>query len=122
MASKPPILRAPKRGEIWTAYLGAPGEARHWALIVSLDARNLSEHAQSVLVIPFSSSLAEGPTTLILQPGETSLPGPSCLRAHFITTLAKSQLIARQPRALSDRRMREICVLIRRSFDPDAPD
>jgi len=121
MASKPHALRAPKRGEIWTAYLGAPGEARHWVLIVSLDARNLSDRAQSVLIIPFSSRLAEGPTTLVLQPGETALPGPSCLRAHFITTLSKSQLVARQPRALSDRRMREISILIRRSFDPDAP-
>jgi mRNA-degrading endonuclease toxin of MazEF toxin-antitoxin module len=121
MASESPERHAPKRGEIWTAYLNPPSEARHWVLIISLDTRNLSDHAQSVLVIPFSSSLAEGPTTLILQPGETALPGPSCLRAHFITTLAKSQLIARQPRALSDRRMREICILVRRSFDPDAP-
>jgi len=121
MASKSPVLRAPKRGEIWTAFLDPSGQERHWVLIVSLDTRNLSDRAQSVLIIPFSSRLAEGPTTLILQPGETALPGSSCLRAHFITTLAKSQLIARQPRALSDRRMREICILIRRSFDPDAP-
>jgi mRNA-degrading endonuclease toxin of MazEF toxin-antitoxin module len=121
MASKPPALSAPRRGEIWTAYLGGPGKQRHWVVIVSLDARNLSDRAQSVLIVPFSSSLAEGPTTLVLPPGETGLPGPSCLRAHFITTIAKSQLIAREPRPLSDRRLRELCLLIRRSFDPDAP-
>ena len=121
MASRPPALRAPKRGEIWTAYLGGPGQQRHWVVIVSLDARNLSDRAQSVFIVPFSSTLAGAPTTLILQPGETGLPGPSCLRAHFITTLPKSQLIAREPRPLSDRRLRELCLLIRRSFDPDAP-
>src|ERR1700756_4111855 len=98
MASKPPALSAPRRGEIWTAYLGGPGKQRHWVVIFSLDARNLSDRAQSVLIVPFSSSLAEGPTTLVLPPGETGLAGPSCLRAHFITTIAKSQLIAREPR------------------------
>jgi mRNA-degrading endonuclease toxin of MazEF toxin-antitoxin module len=121
MASRPPTVRAPRRGEIWTAFLGGPGQQRHWVVIVSLDARNLSERAQSVLIVPFSSSLAESPTTLILPQGETGLPGSSCLRAHFITTLDKSQLIAREPRPLSDRRLRELCLLIRRSFDPDAP-
>jgi mRNA-degrading endonuclease toxin of MazEF toxin-antitoxin module len=121
MVSKPPALRTPKRGEIWAAFLGGPGQQRHWVVIVSLDARNLSDRAQSVLIVPFSSSLVEGPTTLILPPGETGLPGPSCLRAHFITTIAKSQLIAREPRPLSDRRLRELCLRIRRSFDPDAP-
>jgi mRNA-degrading endonuclease toxin of MazEF toxin-antitoxin module len=121
MASRLPILSSPKRGEIWTAYLGGLGQQRHWVVIVSPDARNLSDRAHSVLIVPFSSSLAEGPTTLVLPPGETGLPGPSCLRAHFITTIPKSQLIAREPRPLSDRRLRELCLLIRRSFDPDAP-
>ncbi len=121
MASKLPAVRAPRRGEIWSAFLGGPGQQRHWVVIVSLDARNLSDRALSILIVPFSSSLAEGPTTLILPPGETGLPGPSCLRAHFITTLAKSQLIAREPRPLSERRLRELCLLIRRAFDPDAP-
>lgn len=119
MQSSLGALPSPRRGEIWTAYLG-PDRQRHWILIVSLNARNQSEHAQTVLAIPFSSRITETPTTLVLQPGETGLPGPSCLRAHFITTEPKRNLIERQPRALSDRRMREICALIRRSYDPDA--
>jgi mRNA-degrading endonuclease toxin of MazEF toxin-antitoxin module len=114
------ISAAPRRGEIWTAYLGESRQ-RHWVVVVSIDPRNLSENAETVLTIPFASRIVETPTTMVLQPGETGLPGPSCLRAHFITTLPKKFLIERQPRALSGRRMREICALIRRSYDPDAP-
>lgn len=111
---------APRRGEIWVANLGDSSQ-RHWVLIVSIDPRNLSDRAKTVLIIPFASRLADAPTTIVLQSGETGLPGPSCLRAHFITTLPKSLLIERTPRSLSNLRMREICALLRRSFDPDAP-
>jgi mRNA-degrading endonuclease toxin of MazEF toxin-antitoxin module len=115
-----PALPAPRRGEIWTAYTG-DARQRHRVLIVSLDTRNLSGYAETVLVVPFSSRLAQAPTTIIFEAGETGLPGPSCLRGHFISTIAKSQLIARQPRPMSDRRMREVCSAIRRAYDPDAP-
>jgi mRNA-degrading endonuclease toxin of MazEF toxin-antitoxin module len=121
MANEPhAVLPAPRRGEIWTAYLGESRQ-RHWVLIISLDARNLTDRAQTVLIIPFASRIVEVPTTIVLQPGETGLPGPSCLRGHFVTTLSKTLLIQRQPRALSSLRMREVCTLVRRSFDPDAP-
>ena|SRR5579859_2562043 len=110
---------SPRRGEIWTAHLGDSRE-RHWVLVVSLDQRNSSENAQTVLIVPFSSRIADAPTTITLQPGETGLPGPSCLRGHFITTLPKMDLIERQPRSLSGLRMRQVCAAIRRSFDPEA--
>lgn len=115
-----PAFPTPRRGEIWTAYLGESRQ-RHWVLIVSLNHRNQSDKALSVLIVPFASRIVESPTTLILPAGETGLPGPSCLRGHFITTLPKNLLIERQPRAFSDTRMRQVCALIRRSFDPDAP-
>jgi mRNA-degrading endonuclease toxin of MazEF toxin-antitoxin module len=100
MASNPPVQRVtPRRGEIWTAYLEAPFKQRHWVLIVSLDARNLSDNAFTVLAEPFASRIVETPSTLVLPPGETGLPGISCLRGHFIMTLPKSQLIERRPRA-----------------------
>jgi mRNA-degrading endonuclease toxin of MazEF toxin-antitoxin module len=122
MANELPSAQAiPRRGEIWIAHLVPGVEQRHWILIVSLDARNLSPYALTVLAIPFASRLIESPTTLILPPGETGLPGPSCLRGHFITTLPKSQLVDRLPRSLSANRMREVSSCIRRSFDPDAP-
>jgi mRNA-degrading endonuclease toxin of MazEF toxin-antitoxin module len=88
---------------------------------VSLDGRNLSERVATVLMVPFSSSGPEGPTVLAFEPGETGLPGISYLKGHFITTLPKARLRERQPRALSASRMRQVCELVRRSFDPDAP-
>src|SRR5262249_46059600 len=117
MANKPkPRLPAPRRGEIWTAYLG-PQRSRHWVVIVSLNSHNQSDGALSVLTVPFRSRIKESPAALVMQPGETGLPGPSCLRAHFISTEPKQNLIERQPRALSETRMRQICALIRRSYD-----
>jgi len=110
----------PRRGEIWTAMLGSP-PVRHWVLVVSLDARNSSERVESVLIVPFGSQGADGPTTLRLEAGETSLPGPSWLKGHFITTLKKSLLGERLPRPLSARRMRQVALAVRRAFDPDAP-
>jgi len=121
MASNPrPPQAAPRRGEIWTAYLQPSLKQRHWVLIVSVDARNLSDNAFTVLVVPFASRIAAAPSTLVLPPGETGLPSVSCLRGHFITTLPKSQLVERLPRSLSASRMREVSAAIRRGFDPDA--
>ena len=113
-------LPAPRRGEIWTADLGDRRQ-RHWVLIVSLDGRNQSNRIDSVLVVPFSSRAAEAPTILALEPGETGLPDTSYLRGHFISTLPKQRLVERLPRSLSTRRMREVAIIIRRAFDPDAP-
>jgi mRNA-degrading endonuclease toxin of MazEF toxin-antitoxin module len=90
-------------------------------LIVSLDARNRSERVNSVLIVPFGSTGYEGPTTLRLEPGETGLPGPSYLKGHFITTLAKDRLLRREGRSLSSAMMRAVSEMIRRAFDPDAP-
>ncbi len=75
----------------------------------------------TVLIVLFGSVGAEGPTTLLLPPGETGLPQPSWLKGHFITTLPKARLIEREPRVLSQSRMREVSGMIRRAFDPDAP-
>ena len=100
--------------------LGAPA-VRHWVLIVSLDGRNLSDRVDSVLIVPFASQGAEGPTTLRFEPGETGLPGPSWLKGHFITTLKKTLLGERLPRPLSAARMRQVALSIQRGFDPDAP-
>ncbi len=100
--------------------LGTPA-IRHWVLVVSLDSRNMSDRVDSVLIVPFGSQGADGPTTLRFEPGETGLPGPSWLKAHFITTLKKSLLVERLPRPLSAARMRQVSLAIRRAFDPDSP-
>ncbi len=117
---RPVVERLPRRGEIWTADLGNP-PSRHWVLVVSLDQRNQSDRVDTVLMVPFSSSGSDAPTILRIDAGESGLPGPSYLKCHFITTFPKARLKERTPRTLSSRRMREVAVAIRRSFDPDAP-
>ena len=108
----------PKRGEIWRSDFGGK---KHTAVIISLDGRNLSDRADSVLVVPFGSYGVEGPTVLRMQPGETGLPEPSFLKAHFIQVLPKASLIDRLPRRLSNMQLREVVAMIRRAVDPDAP-
>ena len=111
---------SPRRGEIWTAYLEDQSQ-RHWVVIVSLDGRNLSDRASSVLIVPFGSYGMPGPTVAEFSPGESGLPRVSYLKAHFIQVLPKAQLIERQRRALSSPRMKELVQMIRRAVDPDAP-
>ena len=90
-------------------------------MIVSLDQRNTSERTTSVLAVPFGSSGADGPTSKRMEPGETGLPDPSFLKAHFIEVITKDCLIDRLPKVLSNRQMREIVAMINRAIDPDAP-
>ncbi len=109
----------PRRGEIWTAYLDDLSQ-RHWVVVVSLDSRNLSDRASSVLVVPFGSYGMPGPTVAEFPPGESGLPAVSYLKAHFIQVLPKAKLIERQRRTLSSTRMKELVQMINRAVDPDA--
>lgn len=109
-----------RRGEIWIVNLGDPPR-RHWAVIVSVDARNRSRFMDTVLVVPFGSKAVSMPTAIPFEAGETGLPGPSHLRGDLIQLVPKVRLIEPLPRRLSDRRMREVCLAIRRAFDSDAP-
>ena len=88
---------------------------------MSLDQRNASERVNSVLAVPFGSFGGEGPTSKRMEPGETGLPEPSFLKAHFIQVIAKDCLIERLPRILSRQQMREIVAMVNRAIDPDAP-
>jgi mRNA-degrading endonuclease toxin of MazEF toxin-antitoxin module len=72
-------------------------------------------------MVPLSSSGPEGATVVQLPAGETGLPGPSFVKGHFIQTFSKRGLIQRDGRVLSNTRMREVALAIRRAFDPDAP-
>jgi len=109
----------PRRGEIWTADLEDHSQ-RHWVVVVSLDSRNLSDRASSVLIVHFGSYGRPGPTVAQFPPGETGLPDISYLKAHFIQVLPKAQLLERQRRVLSSTRMKELVQMIRRAVDPDA--
>ena len=114
----PSASHQPRRGDIWSANTGGK---KHAVVILSLDSRNLSDRADSVLIVPFGSFGGAGPTVLRMEPGETGLPEPSFLKAHFISVLKKSDLIARLPRRLSNAQMRGIVAAVNRAIDPDAP-
>lgn len=109
-----------RRGEIWIVNLGEPPR-KHWAVIVSLDARNRSRFSDTVLIVPFGSKAVSLPTAIRFEAGETGLPSTSYLRGDLIHLLPKARLVEPFPRPLSERRMREVCLAIRRAFDPDAP-
>ncbi len=120
MSEANPLWPVCHRGEIWTANLGDP-PIRHWVVILSIDGRNLSRHIDSVLFVPFSSRGIEGHSVIRIDAGESGLPGPSWLKCYFINTVRKTQLVERLPRPLSNRRMREVSLAVRRAIDPDAP-
>lgn len=63
----------------------------------------------------------EGPTSMRMEPGETGLPEPSFLKAHFIQVLPKGRLFDRLPRVLSASQLRSVVTMVRRAIDPDAP-
>ena len=56
----------------------------------------------------------------MMEPAESGLPRRSWIKGHFVNTIRKMQLIERHTHVLSEERMREICFLIRSSYDPDA--
>ena len=84
----PPMPRIPLRGEIWFVQLPVdpPEKGRRPVVIVSLDARNRHERADTVLVVPLTTSIhKEAPTHVFLPAGETGFkqtpqPAPKTLR------------------------------------------
>src|SRR5258706_10950443 len=96
-----PLGRA-SRGEIWFLQLPTdpPEKGRRPIIIVSSEARNIRDAADTVLVIPLSTSVhkAGSPTHLLLLAGETGLPADSIARAEDITTVRKTQLVRSEER------------------------
>jgi mRNA-degrading endonuclease toxin of MazEF toxin-antitoxin module len=79
--------------------------------VVSLDARNLNERADTVLVIPLSTSIVKPISThLLLLAGETGLQHDSVACAENITTVRKTVLVAPDSglRTISHRRIAEL--------------
>jgi mRNA-degrading endonuclease toxin of MazEF toxin-antitoxin module len=109
----PSIGRTPLRGEIWFVQLHTDpaGKGMRPVVIVSLEARNRHERADTILAVPLTASIhKEAPTHVLLPAGETGLPADSAARAEDITVIQKQSLI--EPRArlrrLSDRRICEL--------------
>lgn len=79
-------------------------------MIVSTDARNLHEKANTVLVVPLSTTPARAPTHIELAPGETGLGTISTIRAEDISVVRKSSLFEPRQglRPLSETTLRRI--------------
>jgi mRNA interferase MazF len=113
----PAAQRAPLRGEIWFVQLHVdpPEKGRRPVVVVSLDARNRHERADTVLVVPLTTSIhKEAPTHIVLSAGETGLQTDSAAKAEDITVVRKQSLV--EPRAglrrLSDRRICELAARV----------
>ena len=110
------ISRSPLCGEIWFVQLHVdrPEKGRRPVIIVSLDARNRHDRADTVLAVPLTTSVHKGaPTHVFLPAGETGLASDSAARAEDITVIRKQSLVEPRGRLwqLSDKR---ICELARK--------
>ena len=92
--------RFPMRGEIWFTEIPTdpPEKGRRSVVVVSTNARNNHVRANTVLVVPLSTSVhkSEVPTHLTLEPGETGLWERMIAKAEDITVIRKESL--RPPR------------------------
>jgi mRNA-degrading endonuclease toxin of MazEF toxin-antitoxin module len=76
-----------------------------------MNARNRHERADTVLVVPLTTSIhREAPTHVFLAAGETGLQSDSAARAEDITVVRKQSLIepTGRLRQLSDKRICEL--------------
>jgi mRNA-degrading endonuclease toxin of MazEF toxin-antitoxin module len=113
------IRRAPNRGEIWFIQFPTdpPEKGLRPAIVVSLDARNHSERANTILVIPLSTSVhkAGNPTHMLFAAGETGLVADSIARAEDITVVKKESLIEPRSRlrGVSHKRVCELATMVK---------
>lgn len=105
-------------GGIWFVHLPVdpPEKGRRPVVIVSLNARNRHERADTILVAPLTTSVhKDAPTHVFLPAGETGLQADSAARAEDLTVVRKSSLVEPQTRLLqlSDRRICELASRVR---------
>ena len=95
-----PATRLPRRGEIWFVrlHVDPAGKGLRPVLIVSVDARNRHERADTVLVVPLTTSIhKEVATHVVLPSAETGPSADSAARAEDITVVRKESLV--EPRS-----------------------
>lgn len=90
----------PFRGQIWFVQMHTdpPGKGRRPVIVVSIDERNRHPRADTVLVVPLTTSIHKGyPTHIFLSAGETGLPSDCAARAEDVTVVRKDSLV--EPRS-----------------------
>jgi mRNA interferase MazF len=114
----------PRRGEIWFCKLPSdpPEKKERPVVIVSLDARNQNPRADTVLIVPISTTMKDSPTHVQLLPGETGLSEAGHAQAENLTTVRKAILKpSRYPlRRLGESKMLQLarCVVVALGFRP----
>lgn len=89
-------------------------KGRRPVVIVSLDVRNRHERADTVLVVPLTTTVHKAsPTHVLLPAGETGLQSDSAARAEDITVVRKSSLTEPHGR-LRQLSHRRVCELARK--------
>lgn len=111
------VPKASLRGEIWFVELpnDPPRKGRRPVVIVSIDARNRHERADTVLVVPLTTSIHKDvPTHVLLSAAETGLQADSAARAEDVTVVRKQALVepSGRLRHLSDRRVCELAMKV----------
>ena len=120
-----PVLPEPQRGEIWFVKLDTdpPDKNPRPVVIISMDARNNHQRADTVLGVPLSTTLKDLPTHIRVQPGETGLAEPCDIQAENVSTIRKQVLSpSRVPlKRLSEGKLRQIAraVVIAMQFTPE---
>jgi mRNA-degrading endonuclease toxin of MazEF toxin-antitoxin module len=110
--------RNPQRGEIWFTNFPSdpPEKGCRPVVVVSTNARNNHPRAETVLVIPLSTSVHKDqmPTHLVLEPGQTGLAERVIARAEDISVIRKSSLAPPRERirGLMERQVCELAELI----------
>jgi mRNA-degrading endonuclease toxin of MazEF toxin-antitoxin module len=96
-------------------HVDPPEKGRRPVVIVSLDARNRHERADTVLVVPLTTSIHKDcPTHIFLPAGETGLQADCAARAEDITVVRKQSLIEPRSRLrqLSNARICELAAKV----------
>lgn len=110
-------MPSPQRGEIWFTKLPTdpPEKGKRPVVIVSINARNNHPRADTVLVVPLSTSVHkdEVPTHTVLESGQTGLRERSVAKAEDVSVIRKTYLDASRERlrALSSS---QVCELARK--------
>lgn len=95
-------MPSPLRGEIWFTKLPTepPEKGRRPVVIVSVNARNNHPRANTVLVVPLSTSVQREqiPTHLVLEPGQTGLRERVVAKAESVSAVWKNELDAPRER------------------------
>ena len=110
-------MTSPQRGEIWFTKLPTdpPEKGKRPVVIVSVNTRNTHPRANTVLVVPLSTSIdkSEAPTHIILEPGQTGLRDRSVAKAENVATISKA-LLDRPRERLRPLSSTQVCELARK--------